>query len=126
MIIHVDSFTFFREERVTDNVGNWYSILEYAQVKNVSISTIRRGIKSGRLKHKIEDGKYFIFTTKILTQAKAQHEEFLLNENKLLRERVRKLAQELDEYKMLVDLYENGQMIKHPSLPQIPEISQLV
>lgn len=124
MIIHVDAFTFFREERVTDTVGNWYSILDYAQAKNISISTIRRGIKSGRLKHKIEAGKYFVFSQKLIIKAESNNEEFLMNENSLLRERVKKLTQELDEYKMLVDLYEKGQLGKIPELPQIPEMAQ--
>ena len=41
--------------------GIWLPILEYANVKNISISTVRRGIKSGRFKYKEENGKYLIF-----------------------------------------------------------------
>lgn len=114
--------TFFKEERVTDTVGNWFSILEYAQAKNISISTIRRGIKSNRLKYKIENGKYYIHSSKLnfnvtQTSDKIIGETFLINENKLLRERVKKLTQELDELKMLVDIYEQHQQLI-PELPQ--------
>lgn len=118
MIIPSDANIFFREEKVTDTVGNWFSILDYAQAKSVSISTIRRGIKSNRLKHKVEDGKYFIFSSNLIINKKS-NEEFLMNENKLLRERVKKLSQELDELKMLVDIYEQHNLSELPELPQL-------
>jgi len=41
--------------------GIWLSILEYASTKKVSISTLRRGIKSNQLLFKEENGKYFIW-----------------------------------------------------------------
>ena len=41
--------------------GKWLSVLEFAAHKKKSISTVRRYIKANRVKHKEENGKYFIF-----------------------------------------------------------------
>ncbi len=38
----------------------WLSLTEYSQKHNVSISTLRRRIRSGTITVKLEDGKYFI------------------------------------------------------------------
>lgn len=41
----------------------WLSIIEYARIFNISDMTVRRRIKSGRLKASLRDGKYFIFVS---------------------------------------------------------------
>ena len=41
--------------------GRWLSILEFANYKGKSVSTIRRYIKAERVKFKEENGKYFIW-----------------------------------------------------------------
>ncbi|MEI6093272.1 MAG: hypothetical protein WCQ47_06275 [bacterium] len=41
-------------------MSNWLQITEYSLRKGISVSTIRRKIKSNTIKHKIENGKYFI------------------------------------------------------------------
>lgn len=41
-------------------MSNWLPITEYSLRKGISVSTIRRKIKSKSIKHKIENGKYFI------------------------------------------------------------------
>ena len=38
----------------------WLSLTEYSQKHNVSISTLRRRIRSGTITVKLEEGKYFI------------------------------------------------------------------
>ena len=45
--------------------GIWLSVLDYANVKKTSISTIRRSIKAGHVKFREENGKYFIWTKEI-------------------------------------------------------------
>ena len=102
--------------------GIWLSILEYATVKKSSISTIRRSIKSGVLKHKEENGKYYIWTRENALQkdelAKTLEIEFLKKKN-------RELKEELDDLKMLLQVYEAGlQNSNTRKLPPIPEIEQ--
>jgi len=41
-------------------VENWLALNEYANKHQVSISTLRRRIKSNKIKYKLEEGKYFI------------------------------------------------------------------
>lgn len=39
---------------------NWLPLMEYSAKYRVSLSTLRRRIKSGELEHKLSDGKYLI------------------------------------------------------------------
>lgn len=100
--------------------GIWLSILDYANVKKTSISTIRRSIKAGHLKYREENGKYFIWTREIKSEvvdekaalAQKLEIEFLARQN-------RELKQEIEDLKMLLSVYENQQ---RPELPPIPEL----
>lgn len=42
------------------NVEAWLALNDYANKHQVSISTLRRRIKSNKIKYKLDDGKYFI------------------------------------------------------------------
>lgn len=105
--------------------GVWLSITDYSLYKKVSISTIRRHIKSNILKYKEEDGKYFIYVAHS-ERVKLREEEEMLRiklENELLKSQNRQLREENDGLRMLVDLYEkrgSGQMqsIEPPELPK--------
>lgn len=88
--------------------GVWLSISDYSRYKNVSVSTIRRHIKNNILKHKEENGKYFIYVS---SQGKLQlrEEEEVLKlklEMELMQMKLRELKEENSELKMLVALYE--------------------
>lgn len=90
------------------NEGVWLSINDYSRYKNVSISTIRRHIKNNILKHKEENGKYFIYVPST-ERVRLREDEELLKiklEVELLRTQVRQLREENNELKMLVDIYE--------------------
>lgn len=106
--------------------GIWLSILDYANVKKTSISTIRRSIKAGHLKFKEENGKYFIWTREIKTDSTDAGIEKTLLAQKLemefLKRQNRELQQEIEDLKMLLSVYENQQMSKSSELPPIPEI----
>lgn len=39
---------------------NWLPLMEYSAKYRVSLSTLRRRIKSGEMEHKLEDGKYLV------------------------------------------------------------------
>lgn len=88
------------------NQEQWLSIIDYSIAKNKSISTIRRYIKSGRLKYKEIDGKYLI-KTKVsdeIVDTRGNHSEIISE----LKNRIRSLEEENIELRMLVELYEQN------------------
>lgn len=109
-----------KEAEMTTTEGVWLSISDYSRYKNVSISTIRRHIKSKVLKTKEDNGKYFIYVPSI-SKVKVREEEELLRarlEIELLRTQLRQLQEENNELKMLVELYEGPQNLP-PGLPEL-------
>jgi hypothetical protein len=98
--------------------GIWLSILDYANVKKTSISTIRRSIKSGHVRFKEENGKYFIFTKNILVNCFSEKDELALRfEFELLKKQKKELQEEVDDLKMLLSIYENRQNEEFPPMP---------
>jgi hypothetical protein len=105
--------------------GVWLSITDYSSYKKVSISTIRRHIKSNLLKYREENGKYFIYVPSA-ERIRVREDEVLLKvrlENELLKTQVRQLREENNELRMLVDIYEKQTKLSRvetpPELPQI-------
>lgn len=106
--------------------GLWLSITDYSIYKKVSISTIRRHIKNNILKHKEEDGKYFIYVASS-DRVKLKEEEETLRvklENELLKSQLRQLREENNELRMLVDLYEKKSEVQRFSEP--PELPKFL
>lgn len=102
------------EENMTETVGQWVSILDYARIKKTSISTIRRSIKAKHVTYKMEEGKYFI----LLRNANLDvgHNEDV----QLLKKQLYKLQEENNELKMLVKLYEDK--FNYNKIPEIPNL----
>lgn len=100
--------------------GLWLSILDYASLKKISISTIRRSIKAGHIKYKEENGKYLIWTKEINVQ---KEELSLKMENEFLKKRNRELEEEINDLRMLMQVYESGSSAQSFSreLPPLPE-----
>lgn len=99
--------------------GVWLSITDYSNYKKVSVSTIRRHIKSKILKYKEEDGKYLLYVpSSDKVRLKEGEETLRLKlEVEMLRQQVRQLREENNELRMLVDLYETKKMEIPPELP---------
>jgi hypothetical protein len=93
--------------------GSWIPLMDYAMKNGVSLSTLRRYIKAGKISYKSEHGKYFIFST---TEAPRTAEaEWMRPSTDIipLEPRVAKLEvdlkraqEEILELKMLVAIYE--------------------
>ena len=93
--------------------GFWIPLMDYAMKNGVSLSTLRRYIKAGKIPYKSEHGKYFIFST---TEApRAAEAEWMRPSHDTLpiEPRVAKLEvdlkraqEEISELKMLVAIYE--------------------
>lgn len=104
--------------------GIWLSILDYANVKKTSISTIRRAIKAGHVKYREESGKYFIWTREVKTEARNDYssekiELSLKFELEFLKRQNRELQEEMNDLKMLLSVYENQHQEQLPALPEI-------
>jgi hypothetical protein len=92
--------------------GTWLPILEYSQFKKISISTIRRHIKANLLKWRAEGGKYYIWTSADAQDLSGRLDAQLLAvklELQMVRQENRSLREELDEARMLINLYETSQ-----------------
>lgn len=107
--------------------GKWLSVLEYASYKKKSISTIRRYIKANRVKHRDENGKYFIWVKNYIpnTTEKDKNNLELKFENERLKKENIELKEELAETKMLIELYESGQMVPPKQKSDLPELPDL-
>lgn len=106
--------------------GVWLSITDYSAYKKVSISTIRRHIKANVLKVKEENGKYLIYVPST-ERIKLREEEETLRiklENELLKRENRKLREDVNGLKMLVDLYESkfNEPVLSPEPPELPKL----
>jgi hypothetical protein len=96
--------------------NNWVSILEYARLKGISISTIRRHIKAGRIKSQQIKGKYFLRLPASL-QGVERPSEVNVSESPLernstilsLQQENRQLREEIADLKMLVQILESNQ-----------------
>lgn len=104
--------------------GRWLSILEFAAYKGKSISTVRRYIKADRVKHKEDNGKYFIWVNNYRDPSGASGKEFLeiRLENERLKKENRVLAEKASELEMLVKIYEEEKAAigRRNSLPELP------
>ncbi len=106
-----------------ENTGVWMSILEYASFKSISISTIRRYIKAGRVKTKKDGGKFYIYVSpeKIIDKNTKEEAQLKIQlENERLKMKIQSLEEELNDLKMLVQIYEQGQQQTRQELPEIP------
>lgn len=99
--------------------GTWLSILEYAQYKKKSVSTIRRYIKANRVKFRDEEGKYFIWTPNYVPPFEANKRLATIElENERLKSEVCFLEEEISELKMLIAAYELESL---PALPKLDD-----
>ena len=108
-----------------DENGAWMTLNEYAGIRGISMSTARRYVKSGRLKTKLEQGKYFIFVSKERLQKVESPEKKILElqlEIELLKQRSARLVEENNDLKMLVALYEGSKKSGAQKAAELPDL----
>jgi hypothetical protein len=91
---------------------NWLSLLDYSFQTGVSLSTLRRQIKSNKIKFRLQDGKYLICSDKPLESLPTPR----FDENETLKKELERLRQEVTELQMLVKIYENESMKNVPEM----------
>lgn len=104
--------------------GIWLSISDYSVYKKISVSTIRRHIKSNIIQSKEVDGKYFIYIPHP-EKLKMKEEEETLRlklEIELLKRQLNEFREQAEELKMLVNLYEkkSARPILTDEPPELP------
>lgn len=85
----------------------WISLIDYASKKGVSLSTLRRHIKSKKIPFKLENGRYLILDERIpsfIEASEGNHDNQKLIQH--LTCELKKAREENAELKMLVALYE--------------------
>jgi hypothetical protein len=91
--------------------GVWLSIVEYSQTKGISISTLRRRIKSKTIKFKEIEGKYFVYTQSIPNKDDRLRLKYLNEEIEKIKIENRKLKEKIIDYEMLVNVYEKENVL---------------
>lgn len=97
----------------------WLPLMEYAIRKNLSLSTLRRYIKAGKVTFRLEGGRYLIFDREASGEGSASHSNGLATFDGLggevaeLQSNVRRLEnalkraqEEIAELKTLIACYE--------------------
>jgi hypothetical protein len=85
---------------------NWLTILDYASSHNLSISSVRRYIKAGKVDWREENGRYLIRSDRQISHADEAGLLKLKLEIEALKMRLRELQAENDDLRTLQKIYE--------------------
>ncbi len=92
--------------------GTWIPLMDYAMQNGVSLSTLRRYIKAGKVQFKSENGKYLILSSQPASIDWLRPSEIDTAPSGIevrvsgLEVELKKAQEEISELKMLVALYE--------------------
>ncbi|MBU6374861.1 MAG: hypothetical protein KGQ59_02590 [Bdellovibrionales bacterium] len=95
--------------------GQWLSLMEYAQRNDVSLSTLRRYIKSNKVRYRSEKGRYLIWSdseisslsSAIASLDSTDVDSIQSDSLSHLRIQLQKAQKEIAELKTLVAFYED-------------------
>ncbi|KAB8030785.1 helix-turn-helix domain-containing protein [Fluviispira multicolorata] len=86
--------------------GHWLKLNEAAQLLQTSEITLRRKVKSGKIKSEFRDGKYYIFIKDDLYKEKKEeiiHFESYLKDKEI---ELRELKKQIIDQKILIEILE--------------------
>lgn len=93
--------------------GHWLTISEYSEYRQLSVSSVRRYIKSKKVTHRKKNGKYYIFVTREnFKMKKSSVTSQKILEIKSLNDEIKRLTEENNDMKMLIKIYEQNKNIK--------------
>ncbi len=83
--------------------GGWIPLMDYAMKNGVSLSTLRRYIKAGKVQYKVEGGRYLLLDSQHPIPSNGHDSD---NDIRKLEQDLKRAQEEIAELKMLVALYE--------------------
>lgn len=89
-------------------MGTWVPLVEYSVRKSISLSTLRRYIKTNRIEFKKEKGRYLIFDDQPPPSASASASVGTQKQFTALKSNLLKANEEIAELKTLIALYEEN------------------
>lgn len=100
-------------------MGSWISLVDYAHKHQISLSTLRRYIKSGKLSFRKEEGRYLILddqATHVPMQLEQQKRLIAEKVDDPLERQLLQAHEEIAELKTLVALYEEKMQLNAKNL----------
>ena len=96
-----------------NEAGHWIKLNDAAQMLQVSEITLRRKLKSGKIKSEIRDGKYFVFIKD--TEYKEKKNDLINFEHYLAEKEIelRELKKLINDQIILIDALENKLNLFH-------------
>lgn len=96
-----------KTSKIVSESGHWIKLSDAAQMLQVSEITLRRRVKSGKVKSEIRDGKYYVFIKN--SQYKEKKNDLINFENYLLEKEIelKELKKQISDQKILIDALEN-------------------
>lgn len=107
------------QEMRDESVGQWLPLIEYSIKSGVSLSTIRRKIKSNSIPFRLEKGKYLVLfedadpVTMVVEKPTSLNFSEAQETIQSQKARIRQLEQELDEMALLVQTLEQKYGIRY-------------
>ena len=93
--------------KIVNEPGHWIKLNDAAQMLQVSEITLRRKLKSGKIKSEIREGKYYVF---IKESEYKEKKNDLINFEQYLAEKeleLRELRKQINDQKILIDALES-------------------
>ncbi|MFN7685598.1 MAG: hypothetical protein ACK5QT_09325 [Oligoflexia bacterium] len=88
-------------------MGEWLSLMEYATRNGVSLSTLRRQIKGGKIDSRMEAGRYLVWDSRDPSASPNKiHPEPQSSREAELESMLKKAREEIAELKTLLAFYE--------------------
>lgn len=87
-------------------IGTWIPLMEFAMKRNISLSTLRRHIKNGKVTFKIEGGRYLLWDNEDHCSIASSDSKPSLESVSQLEKDLKQAQEEIAELKTLIALYE--------------------
>ncbi len=102
-----------KSSKIMNETGQWIKLNDAAQILQVSEITLRRKLKSGKIKSEIRDGKYYVFIKD--TEYKEKKNDLINFENYLAEKEIelRELKKIINDQIILIDALENKLNLLH-------------
>jgi len=85
---------------------DWIPLVEYAHKKDISLSTLRRHIKAGKIPYKVDQGRYLLFDDSTNAQNASNASQRSNAQSPSIQTQLQQAREEIAELKTLIAFYE--------------------